>query len=168
MHEIRDKIDQIKGSQDRDKLIDYTKFQIEDIAKAKLQSGEEEDLKEEYNILLNAEKITHSLKISYEYLEGREDGNSILGSLSKVLSEISSVEKHFDSLREKKEILQGAYYSIQEVTREIRDTSEEIIYDENKLSKINERIYEINLYKKKYGATVEDVLKYHKNLKKKI
>ena len=94
-------------------------------------------------------------------------GNSILESLSKVISEISSVEKHFDSIKEKKEVLEGAYYSIQEVTREIRDTSDEIIYDEDKLSKINERIYEINLYKKKYGATVEDVLEYHKTLKNK-
>jgi len=165
LHEIKNKIAEIKGSQDRDKLIDYTKFQIEDIEKANLQNGEEEGLKEEYNILSNAEKINNSLKISYEYLEGREDGNSILESLSKVISEISSVEKHFDSLKEKREVLEGAYYSIQEVTREIRDASDEIIYDEDKLSKINERIYEINLYKKKYGAKVEDVLEYYKTLK---
>lgn len=167
LHDVRYRIDQIKGSEDRDKLIDYTKFQIEDIEKAKLQSGEEEALKEEYNILSNAEKITNSLKISYEYLEGREDGNAILESLSKVISEISSVEKHFDSLKEKKDALEGAYYNIQEVTRDIRDTSDEIKYDENKLSKINERIYEINTYKKKYGTTVEAVLEYHKSLKNK-
>lgn len=167
LNDIRGRMEQIKGSQDREKLIDYTKFQIEDIEKAQLKIGEEEDLKEEYNILSNAEKITNSLKTSYEYLEGREDENSILESLSKVISEISSVEKHFDSLKEKKEILEGAYYSIQEVTREIRDISDEIIYDEDKLSKINERIYEINLYKKKYGAKVEEVLEYHKNLKNK-
>jgi DNA repair protein RecN (Recombination protein N) len=165
LNEVRHRINQIKGSQDRDKLIDYTKFQIEDIEKAKLKIGEEEELKEEYNILSNAEKITNALKISYECLEGREDGNSILELLSKVLSEISSVEKHFDSLKEKKEVLEDAYYSIQEVTREIRDTSDEIVYDEDKLSKINERIYEINLYKKKYGAKVEDVLEYYNVLK---
>ncbi|PRR82972.1 DNA repair protein RecN [Clostridium vincentii] len=165
LHDVRNRIAQIKDSDDRDKLIDYTKFQIEDIEKAKLQNGEEENLKEEYNTLSNAEKITNSLKISYEYLEGREDGQSILESLSKVIGEISSVEKHLESIKEKKEILEGAFYSIQEVTREIRDTSDEVVYDENKLSMINERIYEINTYKKKYGATVEEVLEYYKTLK---
>ena len=59
LHDRRNRIDKIKGSEDRDKLIDYTKFQIDDIEKAKLQSSEEETLKEEYNILSNAEKITN-------------------------------------------------------------------------------------------------------------
>ena len=51
--------------------------------------------------------------------------------------------------------------------RDIRDIADEVIYDEDRLSKINERIYEISSYKKKYGATVEDVLEYYKNLKTK-
>jgi DNA repair protein RecN (Recombination protein N) len=48
---IRDRISNIKGNEDNEKLKDYTKFQIEDIEKAKLKIGEEEELKEEYNII---------------------------------------------------------------------------------------------------------------------
>ncbi|WP_368259760.1 AAA family ATPase, partial [Clostridium paraputrificum] len=92
LSKIKEKINKIKGAEDRDKLIDYTKFQIEDIEKGKLKIGEEEDLKEEYNVLNNAEKINNALRISYGLLSQREDGNSILESLSKVISEVSSVE----------------------------------------------------------------------------
>jgi DNA repair protein RecN (Recombination protein N) len=167
LYDIRDKIATIKGSEDREKLIDYTKFQIEDIEKGKLQVGEEENLKEEYNILSNAEKITSSLKVSYEYLDSRDDGNSILESLSKVINEVSSIEKHFEPMKEKRELLEGAYFNIQEVARDIRDLGSEVIYDEERLSKINERIYEINTYKKKYGSTIEEVIEYYKKLKSK-
>lgn len=165
--EIRNRISKISGNEDNEKLIDYTKFQIEDIEKAKLKVGEEEELKEEYNILSNAEKINTSLQSSYALLNGRDDGNSILESLSKVITEVSSVEKHLEELKEKRSILEGAYYNIEEVTRDIRDLGENIVYDEVRLAKINERIYEINSYKKKYGNTVEEVLEYYKNLKQK-
>ena len=160
LSKIKEKINKIKGAEDRDKLIDYTKFQIEDIEKGKLKIGEEEDLKEEYNVLNNAEKINNALRISYGLLSQREDGNSILESLSKVISEVSSVENHLEALKEKRELLE-------EATRDIRDLGDEIVYDDVRLGKINERIYEINTYKKKYGGSVEEVLAYHKKLKEK-
>lgn len=165
LYKIRERISKIKGNEDREKLIDYTKFQIDDIEKAKLRVGEEEELKEEYNILSNAEKINSSLKLGYGLLNGREDGNSILDSLSKVIGEINLVEKHLDVLKEKSELLQGAFYTLEEVTRDIRDIADEVVYDEDRLAKINERIYEINTYKKKYGVTVEEVIEYYNNLK---
>ncbi|MEO2509238.1 DNA repair protein RecN [Clostridium paraputrificum] len=167
LSKIKEKINKIKGADDRDKLIDYTKFQIEDIEKGKLKIGEEEELKEEYNVLNNAEKINNALRISYGLLSQREDGNSILESLSKVISEVSSAENHLEALKEKRELLEGAYFSLEEVTRDIRDLGDEIVYDDIRLGKINERIYEINTYKKKYGGSVEEVLAYHEKLKEK-
>ncbi|MGG7176108.1 DNA repair protein RecN [Clostridium paraputrificum] len=167
LYALRERISKIKGSEDREKLIDYTKFQIDDIEKAKLKIGEEEELKEEFEVLANAEKITSSLKISYGLLSARDDGNSILESLSKVISEISSIERHLDPIKERRELLEGAYFTLEEVTRDVRDFGDEIVYDEDRLAKINERIYEINTYKKKYGATIEEVLEYYKALKSK-
>ena len=164
---IRNRISSIKGNEDNDKLVDYTKFQIEDIQKAKLKIGEEEELKEEYNILNNAEKINNALNISSELLTSREDGNSVLESLSKVINEFQSIENHMESLKEKKIILEEAYYSLEELSRDIRYLGEGIQYDDSRLSKINERIYEINNYKKKYGSTVEEVLEYLLKLKNK-
>lgn len=167
LYGIRDRINALKGNEDRDKLIDYTKFQIDDIEKGKLKIGEEEELKEEYEVLSNAEKINSALVVSYGLLDGRDDGNSVLEGLSKVIGELSGVLKHYDALKDKKNDLEGAYYVIQESAREIRDLADEIVYDEGRLSKINERIYEINNYKKKYGTTVKEVLEYCQSLKEK-
>lgn len=165
LSEIKAKILKINGNEDREKLIDYTKFQIDDIKKGNLRVGEEEELKEEFNYLSNAEKINNSLKLSCELLNYRDDGNSVLESLSKVISELSSVEKNSQVIGAKRAVIEEAYYNIEEVSRELRDIAEDTVYDENKLEKINERIYEINGYKKKYGNTIEEVIEYFNKLK---
>ena len=162
---IRQKISSINKTQDNKKQIDFINFQIKDIESAKLRTGEEEELKEEYNILSNAEKINSALNLSVELINAREDGNSILDSLSKVISEFQSIEDHLEQIKDKKAIVEEAYYSLEEVSREIRDIAENISYDQGRLTKINERIYEINNLKKKYGSTVEDVLEYLDKLK---
>ncbi|WP_160688779.1 DNA repair protein RecN [Clostridium sp. C2-6-12] len=163
--EIREDINRVSGNQDREKLLDYLKFQIEDIEKAKLKENEEENLKEEYNILANAEKINKSLAISCGVLNGNEEF-SVIESISKVIQELANVEKHFDKIKKNKEIIEGAFYSLEEASRELRDMAEEIVFDQEALDKVNARIYEINVYKKKYGPTIPEILKYYEKIQK--
>lgn len=163
--QVREDLKRITGNQDREKLLDYLKFQIEDIEKAKLKENEEDTLREEYNILANAEKINHALVDSYKLLSGQEEF-SVMDSLSKVISELSGVEKHFEKIKKNKDVIEEAFYTIEEATREIRDMAEEIVFDNDALESINSRIYEINQYKKKYGPTVKDILDYLEKIKK--
>ena len=163
--EIEDKINELKGNEDREKLLDYIKFQIEDIEKAKLKPGEEEDLREQYNILANAEKISSSLINSYNYLNNNPQGNSVLELLSKVISELSHSEVHLEKIKDKRVQVEEAYYLLEESTRDIRDIANEVYYDENELAAINERIYEISLYKKKYGNSIDEILQFLEKLK---
>lgn len=163
--QVREDLKRITGNQDREKLLDYLKFQIEDIEKAKLKENEEDTLREEYNILANAEKINHALVDSYKLLSGQEEF-SVMDSLSKVILELSGVEKHFEKIKKNKDVIEEAFYTIEEATREIRDMAEEIVFDNDALESINSRIYEINQYKKKYGPTVKDILDYLEKIKK--
>lgn len=162
---IREDINRVSGNQDREKLLDYLKFQIEDIEKAKLKENEEESLKEEYNILANAEKINKSLAFSCGILSGNEEF-SVIDSISKVIQELANVEKHFDKIKKNKEVIEGAFYSLEEASRELRDMAEEIVFDQEALDKVNARIYEINVYKKKYGPTIPEILKYYEKIQK--
>lgn len=163
--EIKEDIKRISGNQDRDKLLDYLKFQIEDIEKAKLKENEEEKLKEEYNILANAEKINNSLAISYGILNGNEEF-SVIDSISKVIQELSNVENHFEKIKKNKQAIEEVFYTLEEASHEIRDMAEEIVYDQDSLEKVNARIYEINTYKKKYAPNIREILEYHKKIKR--
>lgn len=164
LYSIRAKIVDLRGNLEGEKLIDYIKFQLEDIEKGKLRLGEEEELKEQFNSLSNAEKINNSLTISYNILSGG-DSSSALEGLSKVITELSSIEEYVSWIKEKREIVEEAYYNLEEITRELRDGADNIQYDEEELAKINERLYTINSYKKKYGGSVESVLENYENLK---
>lgn len=97
--QIENKIQQICGNDDRDKLLDYLKFQIEDIEKGKLKEKEEENLKEEFNLLSNAEKISTSLNLSYALLNGVDGENSVINSISKVIQELSNIENNFEKAK---------------------------------------------------------------------
>ncbi|MCI1579342.1 MAG: DNA repair protein RecN [Clostridium beijerinckii] len=162
---IREEINRICGNQDREKLLDYLKFQIEDIEKAKLKKDEEETLKEEYNILANAEKINNSLSISYGMLSGNEELN-VIDSISKIMHELSNVENHFEKIKKNKQLIEEVFYTLEEASREIRDMAEEIVFDQDALEKVNARIYEINTYKKKYAPTIPEILDYYEKIKK--
>ena len=164
-NQIIEKIKELNGTTDREKLVDYIKFQIEDIEKANLKVDEEENLKEEFNLLSNAEKISLALSKSYNILDNSSNGISVIEGISKVVNELSLVEKHVEKIKIKRETVDEALYSLEEVAREIRELSSEIYYDEFELEKINSRIYEISLYKKKYGESIEDILKYLDKLK---
>lgn len=161
------KINALTEKENGEKLADYIKFQIEDIEKANLKVNEEEDLKDEFNMLSNAEKISTSLVKSYGYLNSSSEGISVLDGLSKVIYELSLVENHSELIKEKKVQIEEAFYNLEEVTREIRDIGSEIQYDEDRLAQINERIYTISLYKKKYGNSIQEILDNLKNLKNK-
>ncbi|WP_368239416.1 AAA family ATPase, partial [Clostridium tertium] len=88
---ILEKIKELNGNADREKLVDYIKFQIDDIEKAKLKVGEEESLNEEFNLLSNAEKISLALSKTYSILDNPMEGISVIEGISKAVNELSIV-----------------------------------------------------------------------------
>lgn len=162
---IQDKIEQLNGNADRERLLDYLTFQIQDIESADLKLGEEESLKESYNILSNSEKISKVMGSSISMLKGNEGGSSIIEGLSRVVSDLTSVENHFEKIKEKRTQIEEAFYIIEDAANELRDLANEVYFDDNELSKINERIYQISIYKKKYGNSIEEILTNLESLK---
>ncbi|CUN50781.1 DNA repair protein RecN [Sarcina ventriculi] len=164
--DIKDKILSLDKNESDEKLVDYIKYQIEEIDNASLSAGEEEKLIDRYNILSNHEKIRNSLARSYSYLDSSTGEYSVLDSLDFVVREISAIEKHSEKAKLIKERVNNTYYELQDLTKDIKSLLDESYYDENELDEINSRIYKIGLLKKKYGSSIEEILKYRENLDK--
>jgi len=162
---IINKINELNGNSDREKITSYLKFQIEDIEKGKLKIGEEEELNEQFSLLSNAEKISLALSKTYNILDNTTEGISVIEGLTKVINDLNFVENYYDRFKEKREKIEETLYILEDLSREVRDLSSEIYYDEFELEKINSRIYEIGLYKKKYGDSIKDILDYLDKLK---
>ncbi|GAA0723705.1 DNA repair protein RecN [Clostridium malenominatum] len=166
LREIENKIHELSGRDgEREKLIDFLKYQIEEIDNAKLRIGEEEELEERFNILSNSEKINKTLNYSYEALyNGVGENESILKALNFIIRDLKTIQMHMEKIKEISESLQEAYYTIEEKIHIIRDIKESIYYDEDELNSINSRLYQFNVLKKKYGKNIKEILEYRNKI----
>ena len=157
---IKNKIQEIHGTENRERTLEFLRFQIDDINEANLKIGEEEELKERYNFLSNSEKISKALTSSFNELKNGGANNSILDGLYNITRELSNVENHSEKISNLNERINDIYYNLEDISREIQNLCDDIIFDDNELEDINSRIYKISLLKKKYGESIDKILEY--------
>lgn len=167
LRKIENKITKLTGKDgDRDKIIDFLKYQIDDVNSSNLKKGEDEQLEKKYKILSNAEKINITLNNSYDCLyTGNEGSVSIYDNLGIVIKELCLLQENLPKIKEINDGLKDAYYSIEGSIEQIRSIKDNITCDEKELEYINSRIYEINGFKKKYGNSIEEILQYRDKIK---
>ncbi|MFX0548946.1 DNA repair protein RecN [Hathewaya histolytica] len=144
---------------------EFLKFQLEDINKANLKIGEDEELLEKYNILNNAEKIQSSLNNCYNVLYSSNDGyRSVYDNLNYIVKSLRTIENHQKDLKKLADSFQEIYYIIEQNVHDIGNIKDNVSYDRDELDYINERLYLIETLKKKYGSSLEDIMKYKKEI----
>ncbi|ACQ53791.1 DNA repair protein RecN [Clostridium botulinum] len=165
---IENKIKELSGGDEseREKLMDFLKYQIKEIGDANLKEGEEEELDNKFLELSNAEKISKVLNNSYGILYGGlEEESSAFDSLGYVIREMESINS-IDKVTSISQSLKDAYYIIEESIRNIGDIKDNIYYDENELDRINSRLFQISTLKKKYGTTIKEIIEYKDKIEK--
>jgi DNA repair protein RecN (Recombination protein N) len=149
-----------KQDQERKALYD---FQIKEIEQANLSWGEGEKLIQDKKILENIEELYQLSSFIYQNLHEGE------GSIQERLA-ISSKEmkrgKELDSrLKEPKESLDSCLIQLQELSRFLEGYKDSLEFDPEKLEMIRERLNLINILKKKYGNTIDEILIYREKIK---
>ena len=142
------------------RLVETLTFQIEEIRAANLVSGEEEQLKDRRKVLQNAEKLSDALRMADEALYGGDSSDGAAGLLSNAehaLSRVSTISADMQTLYQK---ISDLMYSVQDAADELRAMRDDLSYSEGELEEIEERLDAIHKLKRKYGASVEDVLAY--------
>lgn len=150
------------------RLVETLTFQIEEIRAANLVSGEEEQLKERRKVLQNAEKLSDALRMADEALYGGDSSDGAAGLLSNAehaLSRVSAISADMQTLHQK---ISDLMYSVQDAADELRAMRDDLSYSEGELEEIEERLDAIHKLKRKYGASVEDVLAYLANSEQRL
>lgn len=144
--DIDKRIRQFKSQdEEKEKLTDFLKYQIEEINNARLKIGEDKKLEERYAILNNAEKINNALSNSYNILYNSNDTFiSVYDCLNRVIRELKNVDKHMDKLKNITNSVEDTYFNIEQIISEIRNMQESIHYDKNELEYVNSRIFQID------------------------
>ena len=148
---------------ERQRKLDLLKYQYEEIKQAKLKEGEEEELEDRKKIIVNAEKIAENLKEADNSL-----GNNAIDAISIAIRALEKIEDIDSQYRETASNLKSSYYELQEISREISSKREDINFDEEERSIIEERLDIIHDLKRKYGNTISEILQYKQEIKHEI
>lgn len=157
------------GDNDRKKLQlrDMLTFQIQEISSAKLKVGEEETLKEQYEVLSHAEKIMMQCQKSYDLLDGEREASVaiMLGQAIHALQDISEITNEIKMLYQQFLSIQA---ELQDATYQIRRYVDEVDYSPELLLEIQNRLDLIYRLKQKYGSSIEEILAYQSECEKEL
>jgi DNA repair protein RecN (Recombination protein N) len=156
---LRERIDGLESEErDAERRLDLLSYQSEEIAKAELRAGEEEELQEHRTILASAEKLGSTSSETFERLYGGD--GAILGQLRRISGSIIELATIDHSLQELASTIEGAYLQLEDAAITLRDYASRIEIDPASLQLTDDRLDLINRLKKKYAPTVEMILSY--------
>lgn len=166
LNKIKNKILKLEGNEgQREKRIDFLNYQLEEISIANLKIGEDKELLEKCAIINNAEKLEKHLSKSYKLLYTSDEENiSVFDNLSMAIKELRNIENHMEKIKLITDSIEESYYNIEENITDLRNLKETIYYDEKELEYMNSRINQINICKKKYGSTIEEIYEYNEKI----
>lgn len=162
--EITEKLNRAKEKIDvSEQQIEFLKFQLSEIENAQIQNkNEDEELKEELNVLANSEKLKEYTYSAYWGLYGGEQ--DIISALGKIKSALSKAAEYDTKLADFEENITGVQETLRETAIGLRDYSEAMELDEARLNEVQERIDLLEKLKRKYGSTLEEVLSTYEKL----
>lgn len=146
--------------------IEFLEFQIKEISEANLKEDEEERLDEERNLLAHSEKLSEWVGGAL-LLVGDADG-SASEKTGKALHNITEAAKIDSSLEPVLEQLQSIQIAIQEVVGELQNRSGALQSDPERLTQVEDRLSLIWRLKKKYGASLPEVLRFLNSQKERL
>ena len=151
LREAREKLERARREED------LLRAQAEEISRASLRIGEEEELLARKEILIHAEKLHQGCKEGEEILYEGED--AVVGRLGRVLARLKELAGIDNTLNNPVELINSSLAQLEEATSALRHYTDRVEFDSQALEQLEDRLAEINRLKRKYSGSVEDILK---------
>ena len=149
------------NEQERARRIDLLTYQIKEIDAASLNDGEEEQLEEQRGLLQNAQAVMEGLEGANAALSGDEGENGgTLASLSMALHLLDGIARLSADYQQLSEKLHALYYDLEDASFTLRDYRNDFSFEPGMLDEIETRLELISTLKRKYGASIAEILAY--------
>ena len=140
--------------------MDSLRFQIDELERAQLVPGEEEELLRRRDLLRNGEKYLSALSGADYCLNGGEEGGGAVSALRDAEEAVAGIRTLSDDMGELYKRLEQLRCEAYDLAETIRDKREEFDFSPAELDAVESRSDLLYRLKKKYGATVEEMLSY--------
>ncbi|MDI6779947.1 MAG: DNA repair protein RecN [Bacteroidota bacterium] len=156
LNEIKSKATQLKEKRE------LYEFQMKEIDVVDPKLDEEDRLEYELKILENSEKLTEATSHLYDILyEGDNSISERLDFVRTQLEKLMQIDKTFGQMSEE---LNSADAVIDELIKSLRDYNAKIEFNPQRLEEIRNRLGSITLLKKKYGGSLDSVIRYREKI----
>ena len=162
---------ELQSLQEQEKLakkeLDYFQFLYSELEETEIKAGLLSGLEEESSKLENSEIIKSNLLAASNAISGNEINILIdLGKTKQSLQSLSKYSKNYSLLSDR---IQSLYIELKELSADIEDAANEIVFDSDKLSQVNIKMDKLNrLLKKHQVNTEEDLLKIKSDIENKL
>jgi DNA repair protein RecN (Recombination protein N) len=149
------------GARERMQRVDLLRYQIEEINRAGLQLGEEEELVADRARLANADRLAHDAAAAYAALAGSDDldlGGGAIPSLRQSASLLESIAAIDPTSKTIAQRVTELLYLGEDLATEVRSYRDSIDADPARLAVVEERLAEIRQLQRKYGSSITEIL----------
>lgn len=160
--QTQNELDNFGDARSRDRRKSTLEFQIEDIKKAELKEGEEEALLKQRDRFRNAEKLVEGVAGAYNSLSG--DEMSVSGLVSNAIRYLKLVSHYDEKLEDLQSRLDEARIEIVDIADTLESYADNFDFDSRIAERVERRVDQIKLLKRKYGSTVEEILQELENM----
>lgn len=161
-YKILDNLKQLPSEIERERQIEMLSFQISEIEKTAWTEGEEETLKHKRSLYYNSHNILTALTSAYNALNG-DNGLGCTSSASMAISSLKSAAQYDESINELIDRLESVSIEISDIADTLYEKTNNSEISDIDIDKIERRLEDIRLIKKKYGKSYEDVAKFLEN-----
>ena len=140
--------------------VEALQYQLEEIGRAGLQPGEDEQLENRRKLLQNAEKLSEALAAAAMALSGGEDASGAVDLVGEADHALARIARYDEGLAALGDRLSNLQYELEDVAGELRDHLDQMAYSGEELEQIESRLDVIHRLKRKYGGSVEEILQY--------
>ena len=161
MAAIRDQIRSLQMNEaEKARRMDSLRFQIDELERAELVPGEEEELNARRELLRNGEKYIAALSGADYCLSGDDNGAGAVSAIREAEEALRGIRTLSDELGELYKRLESIRCEVYDLAETIRDKRAEFAFSPAELDAAEARTDQLYRLKKKYGATVEDMIAY--------
>ena len=163
-NEIKNKLKNNYGDEtEKTRRLDLLRYQYNEIDVANLKIGEDLELEEKHNIMMNSEKLKENL----EEIDENINSNAI-EYISNSIRCLEKIEDYGEIYKSKLAELKSIYYELQETARDLSSLKDEANFDEYERDEVERRLDIIFSLKRKYGNSIEEILEYKDKLAEEI
>lgn len=149
-------------NKERERKLDLLQYEFDEIDGANLKIGEEDELIEKRTIYLNYEKISTSIA---QTVDNSDRAMAIISNAVKAIEKIANIDEKYDK---KLEEIRNIYYELEDFSHGINLMNDDMYFDENEINELESRLDLIHTLKRKYGNSIEEILKYRDSIEAEI